>query len=146
MEPMYPAISSSVAGPLGIYHLPRLWLKILAHAAGRLPDGYRHGEGGFDEAFCTHFGIDRAAFVTFVETSKPDYQATERWVSEHATNVTPEKIAEFNARILNQNMGDENAAKSRTRFNIADHSMKNAVALNNLDDWAGLHATLTRTG
>ena len=60
--------------------------------------------------------------------------------------MTPEKIAEFNARILNQNMGDENAAKSRTRFNIADDSMKNAVALNNLDDWAGLHATLTRTG
>ena len=48
-EPIVPVLSSSVMGPLGVKHLPRLWLKILLHACGRLPDGYRHGVGGFDE-------------------------------------------------------------------------------------------------
>jgi len=61
MEPIYPLISSAAKGPLGVCHLPRLWLKILLFACGRLPEGYRHGEGGFDEFTTTNLGLDRDA-------------------------------------------------------------------------------------
>ena len=46
---MIPLISGAENGPLGIVHLPRLWLKMRAHAVGVLPEGYRHGNGGTDE-------------------------------------------------------------------------------------------------
>jgi hypothetical protein len=125
-------------------HLPRLWLKLLLHGAGRLPEGYRHGSGGFDELFCTQFGIDQAAFVNFVESTAPDYLATERWVEANATKLTPETIAAFNDRVLVAVLRDEMAAERRERFGIEDGNYKNAVRLNDLDDWAGMHAALTR--
>jgi hypothetical protein len=142
-EPIVPVISSSVAGPLGITHLPRLWLKILLYAQGRLPEGYRHGAGGFDELLCDHIGIDGDAFVSFIETAKPDYLETERWVEANAKNLNPAAIAEFNELIRTRNMRDEMAAERRERLGITDASCKNAIALNNLDDWAGMHAALT---
>jgi hypothetical protein len=143
MEAIVPTISTSVMGPLGIMHLPRLWLKILLFSCGRLADGYRHGEGGFDEGLCEHFGIDRAAFVRFIEVEKPDYQTTERWVQRNARNLTPETIASFNESVRRANMRDEMAAERRARFAIADPAFANAIALNDLDDWAGVHARLT---
>ena len=141
--PLVPAISTSVTGPLGIVHLPRLWLKILLYSEGRLPEGYRHGEGGFDERFCTHFGIDREAFVHFIETEKPDYLETERWVTAHATNLEPATIAAFNEAVLAANMRDEMAEERRASLGLTDASLKNAIALNNLDDWAATHASVT---
>jgi hypothetical protein len=92
-EPIVPVLSSSVMGPLGVKHLPRLWLKILLHSCGRLPDGYRHGVGGFDEFLTTTLGLDRDAFVTYIETAKPDYLTLEVWVRANATALTPEAIA-----------------------------------------------------
>jgi hypothetical protein len=143
VEEIVPVISSSVAGPLGVLHLPRLWLKILLHASGRLPEGYRHGSGGFDELFCERFGIDREAFISFIETEKPDYQRTERWVEEHAKSLSPHTVAAFNQRVRLANMRDEMAAERRARFGVEDSSFANAIALNDLDDWAGMHARLT---
>ena len=67
MEPIVPLISSTVAGPLGAMHLPRLWLKILLHAVGRLPEGYRHGEGGFDSLTISNLGIDGRELIAYVE-------------------------------------------------------------------------------
>ena len=38
-ETYVPMISSGTAGPLGVLHLPRLWLKVSLEAAGKLrPD------------------------------------------------------------------------------------------------------------
>ena len=137
-----PVISSSVTGPLGILHLPRLWLKIVLHACGRLPEGYRHGEGGFDGTLCERLGIDGAALVAYVERERPDYSAFERWVVANARDLTPLTIAAFNAHVRSRAMGAENAAKARARFGIAGDDFASAVALNDLDDWAALHAEL----
>jgi hypothetical protein len=143
LENIDPLISSSVMGPLGIAHLPRLWLKLLLHACGRLPEGYRHGTGGFDELVCTKFTIDRDAMVAFVEREKPDYLTFERWVAEHATDLTPGNVAAFNRHVLTANMGDALASERRSRFAIDDERVANAVFLNDLDDWAGLHERIT---
>ncbi len=146
MEEIVPLISSSVAGPLGVLHLPRLWLKILLHASGRLPEGYRHGAGGFDGLLCERLGIDAAAFIAFIEGERPDYLALEAWVTQHARDLSPHAIAAFNDRIRTGNMGDENAAKARARFKVADDTFANAIALNNLDDWSLAHAAVTAAG
>ena len=43
-----PLVSSGTAGPLGVVHLPRLWLKLSLAAAGALPEGYDECGEGFD--------------------------------------------------------------------------------------------------
>ncbi|HEX3468023.1 MAG TPA: DUF5069 domain-containing protein [Candidatus Elarobacter sp.] len=123
-------------------HLPRLWLKILLFSQGRLPDGYRHGAGGFDEFLITTLGIDRDAFVAYVENEKPDYLTLERWVREHATNLNADAIAKVNERVASADMNDELLAERRARLGI-DHSLTNAVAVNDVDDWQAMHAVLT---
>src|SRR6185295_7355837 len=40
MSTHVPLISSGVAGPLGVLHLPRLWLKVSLEARGKLANGY----------------------------------------------------------------------------------------------------------
>jgi hypothetical protein len=139
---MPPVLSSSVKGPLGVAHLPRLWLKILLHASGRLPEGYRHGVGGFDEFLTTTLGIDRDAFVAYIETEKPDYLTLERWVREHATSLNDEAIAKVNDRVGTVNMNDELLAERRTRLGL-DPTITQAVAVNDIDDWKAFHTMLT---
>jgi hypothetical protein len=139
---MPPVLSSSVKGPLGVAHLPRLWLKILLHASGRLPEGYRHGVGGFDEFLTTTLGIDRDAFVAYIETEKPDYLTLERWVRDHATSLDDEAIAKVNHRVGTVNMNDELLAERRARLGL-DPSITGAVAVNDIDDWKAFHTMLT---
>ena len=131
-------------GPLGVKHLPRLWLKILLHGCGRLPEGYRHGVGGFDEFVTTTLGIDRDAFVAYIETEKPDYLTLESWVRANAAALTGEAIATVNARVTNTDLPDTMLADRRAALKFHDPGYTNAVALNDLDDWAGMHAALTR--
>jgi hypothetical protein len=142
-EEIVPLISSSVMGPLGVAHLPRLWLKILLHACGRLPEGYRHGSGGMDEALCIDLGIDGAALVRYVETELPDYLQLEAWVREHAAKLDAASVAAHNLGVATRNMREELARDRRARFGITDDHFANAIRLNDLDDWAGMHAVLT---
>src|ERR1035437_323964 len=142
--PLVPVLSSSVMGPLGVKHLPRLWLKILLHGCGRLPEGYRHGVGGFDEFLTTTLGIDRDAFVSYIETEKPDYLTLEAWVRAKATALTAEAIAAINARVANADLPDTMLADRRAQLGFDEPGYTKAVALNDLDDWAAMHAALTR--
>ena len=47
--PMIPTISSGVAGPLGVLHLPRFWSKVLMDAKGVLHEDYPACGAGFDQ-------------------------------------------------------------------------------------------------
>jgi hypothetical protein len=134
-----PLISGATAGPLGVVHLPRLWLKLLLHALGRLPDGYRHGVGGSDEVVMSGLGIDADAFIHFIATEKPDYLACESWVRAHATNLTPEAIAAVNAGVLDAIMPDPRRSDWQQRFGV---TFGEGWKLNQLDDWAAIHAQL----
>lgn len=118
--PLVPAISSSVVGPLGAMHLPRLWLKQLLHAAGRLPEGYSHGSGLFDDLVSEQLGFDGAAFGAFVAAQRPGYLAAEAWVAQRAKRLDPETIAVLNAQLMETGMS----------------------SANDLDDWAQLHRQL----
>lgn len=136
-----PVLSSSVRGPLGVAHLPRTWLKIRLHAAGLLPEGYRHGAGGFDEFMLTTLGVDRDAFIAFVETEQCDYPAAEDYVREHATSLTDEAIAKVNARIDTLDMSEELLADRRARLRLEPGYTK-GTRVNDLDDWDAFHRML----
>jgi hypothetical protein len=140
--PVVPAISSSIRGPLGIPHLPRLWFKHRLHGAGRLADGYRHGSGGFDELLTTAIGLDREAFAAYVESEQPGYLDAEAWVRANATTLTDETVAAVTTRMLNANLPDVQLPARHAELGIADPSFTRGIALNDLDDWAGLHRQL----
>ena len=102
METHVPLISTRTKGPLGLVHLPRLWLKMRLSEKGKLADEYRAGEGGFDGLLLDALGIDSTAAVAFVSASQPGYLAFEAWVKENAKpeSLTPEAIDQYNDRIL----------------------------------------------
>ena len=141
MEPIVPLISSSVMGPLGARHLPRLWLKILLHSVGRLPEGYRHGQGGFDEMTLNDLGIDAEAFVAYIESEQPTYLQLEAWVREHATKLDADSLAEHNRKIEQRDKPEHLAVPIREALRLPP-TMTNSVALNDLDDWALAHQTI----
>lgn len=143
--PFVPAISSALAGPLGALHLPRLWIKRRAHAAGRLPEGYRLGIRGFDGAVAEALAFDYDALAAYIDADLPDYHATEAWVRKHATSLTPETIAALNARILATKLPEQYVPAMRARLGV-DDSFERSVPLNDLDDWLGLHEQLKAVG
>ena len=140
MDKIVPLISSLVCGPLGALHLPRLWLKVLLHAIDALPDGYRHGQGGMDEATFANLGIDAVTFIAYVETEHPTYRQCESWVKAHATKLDAESIFWHNLMIQTWRMSAENAVPRRAALGIADTRIDSSCVLNNLDDWNGVHA------
>jgi len=143
MEKIVPVISTTTVGPLGIAHLPRLWLKVLLHYTGRLPEGYRHGTGGSDERTLDDLGIDRDTFLAFMEAELPSYLECEAWVRKHATKLDPETIAEHN-EISKRDKPEHFAAPQRAYVGLDDPTVRNATLLNDLDDWATLHALVTK--
>lgn len=144
MEMIYPLISTTVTGPLGVVHLPRLWLKTLLHATGRLPEGYRHGMGGFDEMTLTAIGIEPAAFIDYIEKRLPTYLEFEAWIKANATQLDAETIAKHNETVRTRHMREEMAAERRASLGIPNADLHEAVILNDLDDWTCVHAQVTR--
>jgi hypothetical protein len=141
-EPVIPSISTSALGPAGIMHLPRLWLKLLLHELGRLPDGYKWTTGTFDRIVLDALGIGDEEILAFVRTERPDYLRFERWVSANGQALTPAEIAAINARYQAFAMSAEGAAARRAELGLTDASLQSGVLLNDLDDWGALHRQL----
>lgn len=142
MNSIVPLISSGVAGPLGVLHLPRLWLKASLGAAGKLHGDYPAIGPGYDQMVLDGLGIDKAAFESFIATSKPSYVECEKWILDQKGGaLDPAAVEKLNQAITGYIHDDD------TRREILgaagredDGSIKDAVNLNNLDDWATFHA------
>jgi hypothetical protein len=136
-----PAISTAVSGPLGVLHLPRLWIKRRAHAAGRLPAGYRLGAPGFDGTLADALGFAYDELAAYIDAERPDYLATEAWVRKNAKTLTDETVAALNARIMATKLPAQFAPAMRARLGV-DESFERSIPLNDLDDWLTLHEQL----
>lgn len=142
MSTIVPTISSGVAGPLGVLHLPRLWMKASLGAAGKLHPEYPAIGAGYDQMVLDGLGIDKAAFESYIAESKPTYVELEKWILDQKGGALDQgAVDKLNAAITGYIHGDD------TRKEILDAAgreddgtIKDAVNLNNLDDWAIFHS------
>ena len=142
---MIPTISSGVAGPLGAIHLPRLWSKVLLSAQGQLEEGYDECGQGFDQMVLDGLKVDRDAAVAFIKENKATYPQFEKWVlDQRGGNISASEIEASNAAIAGYDHADDTREGILSTAGINDDgSIKDAVNLNNLDDWTELHASIT---
>ncbi|GAC1596423.1 MAG: hypothetical protein NVS3B28_27960 [Candidatus Velthaea sp.] len=139
-QKVVPLVSSSVAGPLGAIHLPRLWTKLTLHHAGVLPEGYDHSGAGFDQMTIDALGLKRDDVVAYVKDKKPTYMQFEKYVlDQNGGSIPKEKIEAHNAAVRGYNHSDELASKMQKASGAHAH-IKDAVTLNTLEDMDELHA------
>ena len=136
-----PMISSGTAGPLGVLHLPRMWQKASLEAQGKLAAGYPGIGRGYDAMTCAALGLNEQAVKDFIEKSKPTYPEFEAWVKKNAKSLDRQSIEKHNAAVRGYNHDDETRKNILGACGIADdaNACKDAVNLNNLDDWYEFH-------
>ena len=141
MSAIIPLISSGTAGPLGVLHLPRLWLKASLGAAGKLHPDYPAIGQGYDQMVLDGLSIDKAAFEQFIAGSKPTYPQLEAWILEQSGgSLDPAAVEKLNAAITGYIHDDATRATILGADSIPDEGrIRDAVMLNNLDDWHGFH-------
>jgi hypothetical protein len=141
MEKIVPLTSAPVKGPMGVAHLPRLWLKCVLAAAGVAPEAYNTQNEGSNKTVIEGLGLDPGATLAYLAT-RPSYLQFESWVREHAAQCDAASIAAVNAAIDAQQKPLDNAAAVRAFVGLADANERGSSLLNALDDWATVHADL----
>jgi hypothetical protein len=137
MSQIVPLISSGIAGPLGVLHLPRLWQKASLADAGKLHADYPGIGCGYDQMTLDALGINIETFKTFIAT-KPSYPQLESWIkAQPGVILTKASIYKHNAAIRGYIHGDDVRKGILNADGLADDGSVNpgAVDLNNLDDW-----------
>ena len=137
MSKIVPLISSGVAGPLGVLHLPRLWLKASLESKGKLAAGYPGIGKGYDMMTITALGLNEAAVRQFIATH-PTYPQFEAWVKKQpGVKLDKATIYKHNQSILGYIHDDATRKGILSASGITDESSVNpgAVDLNNIDDW-----------
>lgn len=137
MSKIVPLISSGVAGPLGVLHLPRLWQKASLEAVGKLHPDYPGCGKGYDQMVLDGLGLDREAFLSYIKSSKPSYTQVEGWVLEQkGGSLDQAAVQKLNDAIKGYIHDDATRASILSAVNrVDDGTIKDAVNLNNLDDW-----------
>jgi hypothetical protein len=145
-ETYVPMISSGTAGPLGVLHLPRLWLKVSLEEAGKLAAGYPGIGRGFDAMTCAALGLDEQAVKDYIRQDKPSYTQFEAWVKKNAKSLTPEAVEKHNAAVRGYIHDDETRKRILAGCAVSDDpsTAKDAVNLNNLDDWQEFHQAILK--
>jgi hypothetical protein len=141
MSKFIPLISSGVAGPLGVLHLPRLWQKASLGAAGKLHSDYPAIGAGYDQMVLDGLGIDKAAFEQFIAAEKPTYPQCEAWIlSQSGGALDAAAVATLNAAITGYHHSADVRASILGANGIPDEGkILDAINLNNLDDWLSFH-------
>jgi hypothetical protein len=138
-----PLISSGVAGPLGVLHLPRLWQKVSLEAKGQLCPGYPDIGAGFDSMVLGALNLDPVAVRKFIKEERPTYPQFEQWVKKRpGVKVDPATIEASNAAIRGYNHSDEDRKSILGANGLPDEPPMphDAIGLNNLEDWLEFHA------
>lgn len=140
MSQFVPLISSGTAGPLGVLHLPRLWLKASLIAAGKGHPDYPICNG-YDTMTLDGLGIDKEEFLAFINESKPTYPQLEAWILEKkGGSLDATAVKKLNDSISGYHHADEVRKEILSANGLPDDgSLPDAVNLNNLDDWLTFH-------
>ena len=141
-----PLISSGVAGPLGVLHLPRMWQKVSLEAAGKLAPGYPGIGRGYDAMTCAALGLEEQAVKEYIKENKPSYPEFEAWVKKNAKSLHSQTIEKHNAAVRGYDHEDETRKEILRNCGLPDNASapKDAVNLNNLDDWHEFHKAVLK--
>ena len=137
MDKIVPLISSGTAGPLGVVHLPRLWLKVSLEARGKLAPGYPGAGKGYDQMVLDGLGLDRQKTLDYIKNDRPSYPQFEAWVKKQpGVKLDKANVEKLNSSIRGYNHDDATRKGILSANKINDEgACKDAVNLNNLDDW-----------
>ena len=142
-----PLISSGVAGPLGVLHLPRLWLKSSLEATGKLAAGYPGCGNGYDMMVVNGLGLNKDAVLAYIKSSKPTYTQFEAWIrSQPGVKLDKATVDGINGAIRGYNHDDGTRKSILSASGLPDDgaAFKDAINLNNLDDWNEFHASVLK--
>ena len=142
MNTIVPLISSGVAGPLGVIHLPRLWLKLSLEARGQLASGYPGCGTGFDQMVIDGLGLQRETVIDYIKNKRPSYPQFEAWIkSQPGVKLEKESVEKLNRAIRGYNHDDDTRRSILGASDIPDDAKapRDAVGLNNLDDWKEIY-------
>ena len=133
MSKIVPLISSGTAGPLGVLHLPRLWQKVSLEAAGKIADGYPGIGAGYDSMVIDALGLSADAVRSY-----PQFEA---WIqAQPGVKLDGETVSSLNSSITGYIHDDATRQGILSANGLADGDPKDAINLNNLDDWYEFHA------
>ncbi|HAH98418.1 MAG TPA: DUF5069 domain-containing protein [Verrucomicrobiales bacterium] len=140
-DKIVPLISSGTKGPIGVLHLPRLWQKVSLEAAGKIADGYPGIGAGYDAMVIAGLGLDTEAVRSYITNEKPTYPQFEAWIqSQEGAKLDDASINELNASIEGYNHDDATRQGILSANGLPDGDPKDAINLNNLDDWLEFHS------
>jgi hypothetical protein len=142
-----PMIPCNVAGPLGVLHLPRLWLKVSLEARGKLAKGYPGIGGGFDSMVISGLGLTPEAVRKFITDKHPTYSEFETWVkAQPGVKLDRASVYKLNQSILGYHHDDDTRKSILKGAGHKDDSqtLGAAVELNALDDWSAFHAQVLK--
>jgi hypothetical protein len=146
-ETHVPLISSGVAGPLGVIHLPRLWLKASLEARGKLAAGYPGCGKGYDQMVLDGLGLDRQKTLDYIKNNRPTYAQFETWVKQQpGVKLDKASVDKLNNSIRGYIHSDDTRKGILSASGIPDDAsaFKDAVNLNNLDDWNEFHSAVLK--
>ena len=140
-DKIVPLISSGTKGPLGVLHLPRLWQKVSLEAAGKIADGYPGIGAGYDAMVIAGLGLDTEAVRAHITNDKPTYPQFEAWIqAQEGAKLDADSIGALNDSITGYNHDDATRQGILSANGLPDGDPKDAINLNNLDDWLEFHA------
>ena len=140
-----PLMSSGTAGPLGVKHLPRLWLKLTLGSRDMLADGYDFCGPGFDQMTLDALNLDKDETIAYVRDERPTYMQFERYVLEQNGGSVPrEAIEKHNASLSGYNHSEELGMQMRSASGLESGDVRDAVTLNMVNDLDEFYASIER--
>lgn len=142
-----PTISSATTGPLGVQHLPRLWQKVSLETQGKLAPGYPGIGKGYDSMVLSALGLDAQSVTDFIKSKKPTYPEFEAWVkAQPGVKLDRSSIEALNQSITGYIHDDATRAEILSANGLTENtcSYRDAVHLNNIDDWFEFHQAVLK--
>ena len=146
MAGVIPTISSGVAGPLGVLHLPRFWSKVLLRAKGQLHQDYPDCGSGYDQMVLDGLGLNKEETLKYLREKLPSYFEFEKWIlQKKGGKLDRAAVDKLNAAIKGYNHDADTRKSILGAAGLADEGkILDAVNLNNIDDWTAFHAGVTK--
>ena len=114
---------------------------------GLLADGYPGIGKGYDQMVIDALGLTGDAVASYIKGEQPSYPQFEAWVkSQPGVKLDAETISKLNAAITGYNHADEVRKAILSADGLPDDATapKDAINLNNLDDWHEFHAAVLK--